>query len=164
MIRDPSSHGRRRHTAVAPQTGVRSTKIVDGTDQVHSMLQRQGTACQRPAAARQRSQALTKGRVEPLDVRRVDDPDALRAAPECLDTRGRASNNTAGYLDHTPLDISLHDLRNTEVTPGAQPRAPRCSPMHRVAKGRADGPDVGTQAIRTEQERTVGSTAADLLD
>jgi hypothetical protein len=98
MIGDPSGHCRRRHTTATPQTRVRTTKIVDGTDQVHAMLQRQRVTHHRPAAPHQWCQALMECRVQSLDVGRVDHPSPLRAAPERLDTRGRASSEFMNWL------------------------------------------------------------------
>ena len=69
MIRDPGGHGRCprqqrcRHPLWQGETRMRRTKIVDSANQIHAMLQGQHTARQRPAAARQRCQALAEGRV-----------------------------------------------------------------------------------------------------
>src|ERR671910_227927 len=77
--------------------------------------------------------------VEPLDVRGVNDPIALRPAPEHLDTCWRPSNDTALHIDHTPLLMVLHDLCNTDVAPRAQPRTPVLPQSHRITKRREDG-------------------------
>jgi hypothetical protein len=53
-------------------------KIIDRTDEIHAVLQRQRTARQRSTSACQRDQTFTERRVEPLDVGRIDDPVALR--------------------------------------------------------------------------------------
>jgi len=59
-------------------------KVRDCADQEHPRVQSQGLACQRLASTRQRREAFPKCRVEPLNVRGVDHPIALRAAAERL--------------------------------------------------------------------------------
>ena len=54
------------------------------------MLPRQRAACERATPACQRGQTLTKRRVQPFDVRRVDHAVALRPTPQRLNARGRA--------------------------------------------------------------------------
>ena len=124
MIRDPAAiavWSRNRHG----QTRMRGTEIIDRTDQIHAVLQRQRVACERAASAGQRRQTLPKRCVEPFDVRCIDHPGPVRSAPERLDAGGCAIHDTALNVDHPPLGIALHDLRDAEVAPGAQPRAAR---------------------------------------
>jgi hypothetical protein len=45
---------------------MRWTEVIDSTNQIHAMLQRQCTTCQRPAPARQRGEAFTERRMQPL--------------------------------------------------------------------------------------------------
>ena len=120
------------------------------------MLQRKRAARQRTASAGQRRQPLPERRVEPLDIRRVDNAVALRATPERLDARWCAVNNTAFDVDDTPLGIALDDLGDADVAPRAQLRTPLAPCPHRITKGLANRADVGTQAIRTEQQRGAG--------
>ena len=140
------------------------TKIIDRTDQIHPMLQRQRAACQRPATACQRRQALTERRVQPLDVGRVDDAVPLRAAPERLDACGRAIHDATLDVDHPPLLVALDDLGDADVAPRTQPGPSARPRVHGIAKGLAHRPDIGAQAIRTEQQRTMGRTAPHPLD
>ena len=84
MIRDASGHGRRRHTSVA-ETRVRYAEVIHRPDQRHPVLPGQCVTHQRPASTGQWGQALPEWRVQPRDVRRVDHPGALQAAPERLD-------------------------------------------------------------------------------
>jgi hypothetical protein len=92
MSGDPGGHGG-RPLAFLPtcpsgrraETRVRHTEVVDGPAHLDPMVQRQRTARQSPTTEPQRCQRLTARRVEPLDGRGVDDPIALRAAPERLD-------------------------------------------------------------------------------
>ena len=87
MIRDPGGHCwcLRRATPVGPKRGeaetrMQCTKVVDRTNQIHAMLQRQCATCQRPAPACQRGEAFTERRVQPVTVgRRIAPP---TAAPE----------------------------------------------------------------------------------
>jgi hypothetical protein len=67
MIRDPGSHSGRRGARSA-ETCMRGTKIIHGANQIHPVLHAHRAACQGSASTRQRCQALTKGRGEPLDV------------------------------------------------------------------------------------------------
>src|SRR6266850_4599795 len=68
MIGDPSGHS--RCPLPTPQPGPRGgeaqtrmwrTEVVDGTNQIHTVLQRQCAACERSASAGQRRQALPEG-------------------------------------------------------------------------------------------------------
>src|SRR6266699_5990413 len=59
MIGDPCRHGRRGLGPDMTQTRVRGAEVVDGTNEIHAMLQRQRATYQGPASARQRSEALT---------------------------------------------------------------------------------------------------------
>ncbi len=94
MIGDLSRHGR-RHLLGAVQTRMRCANVRDRAHQAHPLVQRQGLACQPPATTRQRSEAFTERRVQPLDVRRIDDPVALRATSERFAACGRAIDKLA---------------------------------------------------------------------
>src|SRR5215471_21502710 len=78
MVRDPRRHGRRCLLA-GVETFVRRTKVIDRAHHEHPLVQGQGLTGQRPAPARQWREAFPERRVEPFDVRRIDDPVALRA-------------------------------------------------------------------------------------
>src|SRR5438093_11256024 len=95
MMGDPRGHRWRLLATCHAQTLVRRTEVIDGADQIHAMLQCQGAAGQGPPTPCQRRHTCTERRVEPFDVCGVDHPAALRAAPEGLDTRGRAINDAA---------------------------------------------------------------------
>src|SRR5258708_27432052 len=102
MIGDPCSHGRRGLGPDMTQTRVRGAEVVDGTNEIHAMLQRQRATYQGPASARQRSEALTKRRIEPFDVGGVDHPSAVRATPQRLDAGRRATDNSPVCLTNVP--------------------------------------------------------------
>ena len=72
MIRDTSRHRRCCPATGVGQTRMRGAEIIDRTDQIHAMLQRQRAARQRSTSACQRCQTRTKRRVQPLDVRCID--------------------------------------------------------------------------------------------
>ena len=95
MIRDASGHRRCGPATGGGQTRMWRAKIIDGPDEIHTVLQRQRTARQCTPAACQRGQPLTERGVEPLDVGRIDDPAALRAPSERLDACRRAIHNAA---------------------------------------------------------------------
>jgi hypothetical protein len=89
MICDPGGHGRSlQHAASAGPTHgkaearMRCTEVGDTPNQIHAVLQRQCAACQRPAPARQRSEAFPKRRVQPFNVGRIDHALSWRAAPQ----------------------------------------------------------------------------------
>jgi hypothetical protein len=160
MLGDAGGHGRcPRHTPHASprggeaQTRMRRAEIIDRPNQIHPMLQRQCAPCQCAPSTRQRCQACTECGVEPLNVRRVHDPIALRTAPQHLDTCWRPSNDTALHLDHTPRLMVRHNLCHTDVAPRAQPRTPVRPQSHRITKRLEDGPDIGAQPVGTKQER-----------
>ena len=74
MVGDPRRHGRcpvgRCHASrmgSKVETRVIRAKVIDRANQVHPVLQRQRVTRERPTAAWQRGQALTKCGVEPLD-------------------------------------------------------------------------------------------------
>src|SRR5713101_7971903 len=95
MICDASSHRRRLLATCHVQAFMRRAEVIDGADQVHPLLQGQRAARQRPASACQRRQALTERRIQPLDIRRVDDPITLRAPPEGLEAYCAFHHNVA---------------------------------------------------------------------
>ena len=171
MIRDAGGHSRcPGQTPPAglgggkAQTRMRRTEVVDCTNQIHPVLQRQRVACERSASTGQRREVLPECRVEPFDVRRIDHPGPVRAAPQRLDACRRAIHDAALDVDRPPLGVALHDLRNAEVAPGAQPRAPLLSRTHGITEGLVNRSDVGAQAIGTEQQGTVQGTAAHTLN
>src|SRR2546423_6851657 len=120
MCCDTSGHGRRRHPSVA-ETRVRCAKVIDRADQVHAMLQRQCVARERPATARQRCEVFPERRVEPLNVGRVDDPIALRAASERLHACRCAIDNTTLRFDDAMTLVALDDLGDADMAPRTEP-------------------------------------------
>src|SRR5207248_9664704 len=98
------------------------------------VLQGHRAACQGPAAAGQRCQALTKGRVEPLDVGGVDHPVPVRATPKRLDPCWGALHDAPLDIDDPPLRIALDDLRDADVAPGTQPGTSLGPRMLRLTK------------------------------
>src|ERR1700675_1159110 len=120
MIRDARSHRRCGLATGLGQTRVRCAKVIDCPNQIHAMLQRQRAARQCATSACQRGEPLTECRVETLDVRRIDDPVALRAPSERLDARGRTIDNAVfGLDDPSPLG-ALDDLGDQDMTPWTQ--------------------------------------------
>src|SRR5262249_61236335 len=146
MVGDPSRHGW-RCLLDGVETLVRRAKVIDRAHQEHPLVQGQGLACQRPAPARQRREAFPERRVQPLDVRCIDDAVALRAPSERLDAGGRAVDNAAVSLDDTAPLVVLEHLVDQDVAPGAQPgpAALACGPG--VATGSAESPDVRASPI-----------------
>ena len=77
MIRDASGHRRCGPATGGGQTRMWRAKIIDGPDEIHTVLQRQRTARQCTPAACQRGQPLTERGVEPVTVgRRIAPPTA----------------------------------------------------------------------------------------
>jgi hypothetical protein len=99
---------------------MRRAEIIDRSDQIHPLLQRHRIARQRTPSTGQGGQPLTKGRVEPLDVRRVAHARALGPTAERLHTCGRALHDTAFNGHDTPLGRALHDLGDADVAPRPQ--------------------------------------------
>ena len=64
MVSDPRRHSRRRLVCLG-QTRMRRAKVIHRAYHKHPLVQRQGVACQRPAAARQWREAFPERRVEP---------------------------------------------------------------------------------------------------
>src|SRR6516164_4913161 len=158
MVGDPSRHGGRRLLSLL-QTLMRRAKVIHRADQEHPLVQRQGIACQRPAPARQRGEAFSKRRVEPLNVCRIDYPVPLRSASERLYTCRRAIDHAAVGLDHTPPLVALDHLGDQDMAPRTQPWPSALPRVDGIAKGFPNGPDVGYQAIGTDQEWPMGRTA-----
>src|SRR5712692_9541371 len=130
MIGDASSHCRCGLATGLGQTRVRCAEVIDRPDQIHALLQGQRAARERPASARHRRQTLTERRVQSLDVRRIDDPVALRAPSECLDACGRAIDNAAVGLDDATTLIAFDHLGDQDIAPGAQPWPPALARVH----------------------------------
>src|SRR5215216_5936207 len=159
MICDPRRHGRRRLLCLG-QTRMRRTKVLDRADQEHPLVQRQGLACQRPASTRQRCEVFSECRVQPFDVRGVDHPVPLRVASEHLHACRRTIDNTAFGRDHPPPLVALDDWGNADIAPRMEPWSSPLARLHGIAKGLANRPDVGHQAIGTDQEWPLCGTAS----
>src|SRR5215831_2932047 len=171
MVGDPRCHGRcpvdrSRASRLGSQaeTRVIRAKVIDRTDQVHPVLQRQGLAGQRPAPARQRCEAFPKRCVEPLNVCCIDHPVPLRSASERFHACRRAIDNAALRLDHAPPLVALDHLGEQDMAPRTQPWPSTRARACRIAKGLANRPDIGAQPIGTEQQRTLRGTAPHPLD
>jgi hypothetical protein len=158
MVGDPSGHGRccLLHRM---QTRMRRAKVIDRAHQEHPLVQRQGLACQGPATACQWRKAFPKRRVEPLNVRRVDHAVPLRPTLERLHTCRRAGDKAPFGRDHSPSLIALDDLRDANVAPRTQPGPSTRTRAHGITKGLPNGPDVGHQAIGTDQQWPTCGTA-----
>src|SRR4029453_3862606 len=158
MVSDPSGHGR-RHLPRRGQTLMRRAQVIDCADQAHALVQRQGVTCQRPTTTRQRREVFSEARVQPFDVRGVEHPVSLRAALERLHPCRRAIDNTAFGRDDPPPLVVLDDLGNAEMAPWTDPWPSPRARMHGSAKGFPQSPDVGHQALGTDQEGPRGRTA-----
>src|SRR5215475_5146491 len=143
---------------------MRRAKVIDRADQEHALVQRPGVTRQRPTTARQRREAFSECRVQPFDVRGVDHPPALRAASECLHACRRTIHNTAFGLDHPPPLVALDNLGDADMAPRTEPGPSPLARMHGIAKSFPYSPDVGHQAIGTDQEWPLCRTAPDPRD
>ena len=146
MIRDPRRHGRRRLVYMG-QTRMRRAKVIDRAHQEHALVQRHGMAGQRPATARQRSEAFPECRVQPLNVRGVDHPTALRATAERLDAGWRALDNAALRVDDATTLVAFDHLGDQDMAPRTQPWPSARARLYGVAEGFPNGPDVRHQAV-----------------
>src|SRR5215475_12999613 len=163
MVGDPCRHGRGRLPCLG-QTRMRRAKVLDRPHHEHPLVQCQGVAGQRPAPERQGCEAFPERRVQPLNVRGIDHPVPLRPASECLHTGRRALDYAAFGRDHPPPLVALDDLGDEDLAPGTQPWSSALPRVYGIAKGLANGSDVGHQAIGAEQQRTVRGTAPHALD
>src|SRR5215475_6481030 len=106
-------------------------------------------------------------RLSPLEAQylpsRVDHPAALRATPECLDASRRAIDNAALRFDDATTLIAFDHLGDQDMTPRTQSWPSTLARMYGVAKGFANRPDVGHQAIGTDQQGTTCRTAPHAL-
>ena len=93
-------------------------EIIDRTNKVHPMFQRTQMTRQSTSPSRQRREVLAEGRIQPLNIGRIDHAIALRLAPQCLHMRWRAINHTPFDLNHPSPLVALHDLGNADVAPG----------------------------------------------
>src|SRR6266849_4408778 len=164
MIRDASGHRRCCPATGEGQTRMWRAKIIDCTNKIHAVLQRQRTARQRATSACQRGQTLTERGVEPLDVGRIDDPVALRAPSERLDACRRAIDNAAFGLDHPSPCVALEDLGDQDMAPGTQPGSSTRARVYGIAEGLPNGSDGGHQAISTDQQGTMCRAAPHAFD
>src|SRR6266699_402554 len=159
VVSDTSGHRRCCPATGVDQTRMRGAEIIDRTDEIHAMLQRQRAARQRTPSACQRCQPLTKRRVQPLDVRGIDHAFPLRPASERLDACRRTIDNAAFGLDHPPPLVALDDLGDQNMTPRTKSGPSALPRGHGIAKGFPNGPDVRHQAISTDQQGTPCRTA-----
>jgi hypothetical protein len=127
-------------------------EIVDGADQIHPRVQRNGAPSQGSAPAGERSQALTESGIEPFDIRGVKHATTtLRAAPELLGLGGCAGENAALNTDHAPLRVVLDDLRDMEGFPALQVWPTGLARRQWIPKGFPDRTGVRPKPIRAEQ-------------
>ena len=140
---------------------MRRAKVLPGAYHKHPLVQDQGVTCQRPAPPCSRREAFPEGRVQPLNVRRIDHPISLRPASQRLHTCRRAIDKATFGLDHTPSLGALDPLGDRAMAPRTQPGPSTHARMYRIAKGRANRLEVRAQPIGTDQQRTVRGTAAD---
>ena len=142
---------------------MRCTNVLDRPHHAHPLVQRQGVACQRPAPACQGREAFPERRVQPLPVRRLDPPVPVRAASQRRHPCRRAIHNSAvGRAPPSPL-VTLDDLGAEKRAPWAQWGSSALARLHGVAKGLANGSNIGHQAIGAAQQRTVRGTAPHAL-
>src|SRR5690242_3180321 len=121
MIRDTSGHCRGGPATGVSQTRVWCAEIINRTDQIHTMLQRQRVARQRSATACQRREALPERRVQPLNIGRIDDSLALRPASERLHACRCPIDHAAFRRDYPPPFVALDDLSDQDIPPRTQP-------------------------------------------
>ena len=159
MIGDPCCH-RWRYLLGMSQTRMRRTKVIDRPNQEHPLVQSPGLTGQSPATTSQWRETFTESRMESLEVSGVDHPVTLRATSERLDTCGRAIDNAAFGFDDTPLLVALDDLGDQDVSPGPQPWTTAFAGRRRITEGLTNCPALGTQAIRTKQDRAVQSAGS----
>src|SRR6266478_5443059 len=114
------------------------------------MLQRHRAARQRATSACQRGQTRTEGRVQSLDVRRIDDAVALRTPPERLHACRCAIDKAALGLDHTSPLGALDDLGDPDMAPRTPPGPSALPRVCGLAQGLPYGPNVRHQAIGTD--------------
>ena len=160
MIGDASGHRRCRPATGLGQTRMGCAEIIDRTDEIHTMLQRQRAARQRATSACQRGQTLTECRVEPLDVGRIDDAVALRAPPERLDACRRAIDNAAFDLDHPSPLVALDDLGDQDMAPRTQPGPSALAPCARARERSPEWPGCKTPSHRYRPTRDDGPHSA----
>src|SRR5712691_10422162 len=139
VVSDASGHCRRGPATGVGQTRMGCAEIIDRPDQIHTMLKRQRVARQRTTAACQRGQTCTEGRVQSLDVRRIDDAVALRTPPERLHACRCAIDKAALGLDHPSSLVALDDLGDQDVAPRTQPGPSALPCVHGLAKGLSYG-------------------------
>ena len=163
MSRDPGGHSGRRGARSA-ETRMRGTKIIPRAAQRHPVLQGHRVACQGPASTRQRGQALTTGRLEPLAGGGVDHPVPVRAPPQRLDPCWGALHDASLDLDDPPLRRALDDLCDADVAPGTQPGTSLGSRTLRITKRLPNRSDGGDAPIGTAHKGAVGRTATHPLD
>jgi hypothetical protein len=133
MVWDPRCHGRRLLLCMG-QTRMRHAKVIDRADQDHPRVQRQGMACQRPAATRQRGTVFPNRGVEPLHRRGVDHASPWCPTPERLHTRWRAIDHAAFDLDDSSSLVALDDLGDPDLAPRTPPGPSARACVHRIAK------------------------------
>ena len=162
MLGDPRRHGGcPRHpgcTTSAGQARMRCTAGVERTDQIQAVPPCLGATRPCPASTRQRRHGCAARRLPSLKSGGGDPPVAWRTTPERLATCGCAIPAATLAVDHAAQRGPLHALRDAALAPGTPPRAPRCPRRHRIAHGRADGPDLGAHPIGTDQARAMART------
>src|SRR5262249_18968042 len=135
-----------------PQAVVFPAEVVGAAHQVHPRLQPLLLVQQRPPAPHQPRQAGPEGRVEPLDVGRVDPRARTRPPQHRLDRLQAAPHHPAHGRGQAPAAVALDDLPDEQPRFDHQP-GPAADPLDLVAEAAQPGADVAGQAIDAPQNR-----------
>ena len=99
-----------------------STEVVNTTQDIHASLEGFGLASQSTGAPGQRSQALAKGGVKPLNESSINDPDPLAGLDKALNHLLATLNDAS--INGQPTGCSGFDhLNDSHLGPSIQTRA-----------------------------------------
>jgi hypothetical protein len=133
-------------------------EVVDGTNQIHAMVQCGYLPYQGPPTANQSCNSRSESGVQSLNVGGVDHAAALGLLKQGLDLGLSSLYHPAGHTYDAPVGILFDYLGDGDIIPRSQPRASDW-PRDRFSEGLANRVYVRATAIHTDQQRTTQRTA-----
>jgi len=137
---------------------MRRTKVVHGTNQIHSPRDAPRASRRAACAPSQNRQATTERSIQSLDERRVEHLASWRRPQLGQEDLHAAQHQSMTRARHGSSVILLDHLSQRHLWPGVQPWSP-ARPRLTAPKGLAHDLDVRFQPVRHNQQRTKARTA-----
>ena len=137
------------------------TEIVATADQIHACLKRSKTTSRMTRFARQTRQSFSKGSIQSLNKRRVENGASSRGAQQLFCLLGHAKSDPSGDL-HDPLSVRpFDDCADVQLRPDLQTRSSHSSsPLDLLSERSTNTLEVSTPPIGQNEKRAQADSAA----